>query len=89
MYPCFKKLFRKFLGKNYKSLNEYRKHYTTSFICDLKLFIFEGNYLNFSLYNFFKLKFPYAFEFRNWSNYGIYNKHFITSYINNFFNYFI
>jgi hypothetical protein len=65
MYPYFKKVFRKFLGKNYTSLNEYRKQYVHGFIYDLKLFIFEGDYLNISLYNFFKLKFPYAFEFRN------------------------
>lgn len=84
MYPWLKKTFRKFLGKNYSSLNEYRKQYISGFIYDYKLFIFEGNFIKDYLINFFKLNFPYAFEFKNWANYGVYTKHYITSVINNF-----
>lgn len=84
MYPWLKKTFRKFLGKNYSSLNEYRKQYISGFIYDYKLFIFEGDFSKNYLINFFKLNFPYAFEFKNWANFGVFTKHYITSVINRF-----
>lgn len=85
MYPWLKKTFRKFLGKNYTSLNEHRRPYIIGFIYDFKLFIFDSSFFNIPLADFFKLKFPYIFEYRNWLNLGVYNKHYISSLIANFF----
>ena len=81
MYPWLKKIFRKFLWKNHGSFNEFRKRFLTGFFNDLKLYLCYGELFEKSSTNFLRANFPYAFSYRNWENYGVYTKQYITSYI--------